>query len=111
MRTLLSIIATTMTAIANVTVVLIIIMFIFAVIGMQLFGSQYIPENFDSGEVPPWNFKDFLHSILLIFRILCGEWIEPLYDCMDVANSAGCIILFIATLIVGNIMVLISFYS
>ena len=29
-----------------------------------------------------WNFTDFFHSFMMIFRILCGEWIEPLWDCM-----------------------------
>lgn len=29
-----------------------------------------------------WNFNDFFHSFMMIFRILCGEWIEPLWDCM-----------------------------
>lgn len=29
-----------------------------------------------------WNFSDFFHSFMMIFRILCGEWIEPLWDCM-----------------------------
>ncbi|XP_071488688.1 LOW QUALITY PROTEIN: sodium channel protein 1 brain-like [Diadema antillarum] len=110
MRTLLSIIGTTLSAIANVSVVLLIIMFIFAVIGMQLFGASYVPENF-GGDVPPWNFTDFGHSFLLVFRILCGEWIEPLYDCMSVANTAGCIILFISTLVVGNIMILNLFLA
>jgi len=29
-----------------------------------------------------WNFNDFFHSFMMVFRILCGEWIEPLWDCM-----------------------------
>ena len=29
-----------------------------------------------------WNFTDFFHSFMMIFRILCGEWVEPLWDCM-----------------------------
>ena len=31
-----------------------------------------------------WNFTDFFHSFMMIFRILCGEWIEPLWDCMRI---------------------------
>jgi len=34
-----------------------------------------------------WNFKDFFHSFMMIFRILCGEWAEPLWDCMRAASS------------------------
>ncbi|XP_041464488.1 sodium channel protein 1 brain-like isoform X3 [Lytechinus variegatus] len=114
MRTLLSIIASAISVIGNVMIVLLIVMFIFAVIGMQILGGSYTPENFDVAtleEVPPWHFRDFHHSIMLIFRILCGEWIEPLYDCMNVANKPFCIILFIGTLIVGNIMMLNLFLA
>ena len=34
-----------------------------------------------------WNFTDFFHSFMMIFRILCGEWIEPLWDCMRVQKK------------------------
>ena len=34
-----------------------------------------------------WNFTDFFHSFMMIFRILCGEWIEPLWDCMRVQTK------------------------
>jgi hypothetical protein len=40
-----------------------------------------------------WNFTDFFHSFMMIFRILCGEWVEPLWDCMrcqqKVVSGAG----------------------
>lgn len=104
MRVLLSIIFSTLGAVANVSVVLIIIVYICAIIGMQLFGENYTPANFPDG-VPRWNFVDFPHSIMLVFRILCGEWIEPLYDCMNCSNTGLCILVFITTLMVGNILV------
>lgn len=104
MRVLLSIIFSTMGAVANVSVVLMIVIYICAIIGMQLFGENYVPANFPDG-VPRWNFVDFPHSIMLVFRILCGEWIEPLYDCMNCSNTGLCILVFITTLIVGNILV------
>ena len=36
-----------------------------------------------------WNFTDFFHSFMMIFRILCGEWIEPLWDCMRVQKNSS----------------------
>ena len=51
-----------------------------------------------------WNFNEFFHSLMLIFRILCGEWIEPLWDCMR-ANGEICMIVFLPTLVFGNFMV------
>ena len=54
-----------------------------------------------------WHFDDFFHSFMMMFRVLCGEWIEPLWDCMrinDVA-SAYCVVVFFPTLIFGNFVV------
>lgn len=90
-------------ALANLSVILAIIIYIFAVVGMQLFGSSYTPDKFD-GEIPRWRFTDFWHSFLLIFRIICGEWIEPLWDCMRAAGPAS-IILFIPAFILGHFIV------
>jgi voltage-gated cation channel len=82
MRVLLSIILSTIGALGNLTFILVIVIYIFAVIGMQLFGKDYTPQTFYPDPVPRWNFNDFFHSFMMIFRILCGEWIEPLWDCM-----------------------------
>ncbi|XP_070542290.1 sodium channel protein 1 brain-like isoform X2 [Ptychodera flava] len=118
MRMLITIIGNTLSSIGNLTVILFIIIYIFAVIGMQLFGSVYVIENFqEDGEIPRWNFIDFYHSFMMVFRILCGEWIEPLYDCMRGCRAAdnglegACIAIFIITLVVGNFMVLNLFLA
>lgn len=52
-----------------------------------------------------WHFNTFGHSFLMVFRILCGEWIEPLWDCMQVVSEAGCNAFFLGTLVIGNFMV------
>lgn len=82
MKVLLSIIISTIGALGNLTFVLVIVIYIFAVIGMQLFSKDYTAEKFEPDPIPRWNFSDFFHSFMMIFRILCGEWIEPLWDCM-----------------------------
>ncbi|XP_072038467.1 sodium channel protein 1 brain-like [Amphiura filiformis] len=112
MRNLLAIIGSTVGAIGNVSVVLIIIIYIFAIIGMQLFGKDYTAENFpDEGIHPRWNFRDFFHSLMMVFRILCGEWIEPLYDCMRASETGACIAVIIATFFCGNVMILNLFLA
>ena len=104
MKVLLSIIISTLGALGNLTFILLIVIYIFAVLGMQLFGKDYTTENFDPDPIPRsetentilvkfnlkyfrWNFTDFFHSFMMIFRILCGEWIEPLWDCMRVQKK------------------------
>ena len=59
--------------------------------------------------MPRWNFTDFMHSFMMIFRVLCGEWIEVMWDCLLVGD-ATCIPFFMATVIIGNLVVTISIY-
>ncbi|XP_078592375.1 sodium channel protein type 4 subunit alpha B-like isoform X2 [Branchiostoma floridae x Branchiostoma japonicum] len=108
MKMLLSIIGSSLGALANLTVVLVIIVYILAVLGMQLFGEQY--RTFYAGNMPRYTFVDFFHSFMMIFRVLCGEWIEPLWECMQAAGS-GCIPMFLVTLTLGNFMVLNLFLA
>lgn len=51
---------------------------------------------------------------MMIFRILCGEWIEPLWDCMRAEGENGastCFAIFLPTLVMGNFMVLNLFLA
>ena len=60
---ILTILSNTFGALSNLTFVLGIIIFIFAVMGMQLFGQSYsdkVCEKWDC-EMPRWNFTDFMH--------------------------------------------------
>ena len=54
MKVLLSIIISTLGALGNLTFLLIIVIYIFAVLGMQLFGKTYSEENFAPEPVPRW---------------------------------------------------------
>ncbi|XP_049787947.1 sodium channel protein 60E-like [Schistocerca cancellata] len=114
MKVLLSIIISTIGALGNLTFVLVIVIYIFAVIGMQLFAKDYTKERFHPDPVPRWNFTDFFHSFMMIFRILCGEWIEPLWDCMRAESEEGpetCFAIFLPALVMGNFMVLNLFLA
>ena len=57
MKVLLSIIISTLGALGNLTFLLIIVIYIFAVLGMQLFGKTYTPENFYPDPVPRQEFS------------------------------------------------------
>lgn len=59
---------------------------------------------FKDQELPRWNFTDFLHSFMIVFRVLCGEWIESMWDCLLVAEPT-CIPFFLATVVIGNLVV------
>lgn len=129
----------TIGALGNLTFVLCIIIFIFAVMGMQLFGKNYIgivykiwinesfrahwncffflriTDNvhfFPDQTLPRWNFTDFMHSFMIVFRVLCGEWIESMWDCLLVGDGdVSCIPFFLATVVIGNLVVLNLFLA
>ncbi|XP_076261228.1 sodium voltage-gated channel paralytic isoform X17 [Rhynchophorus ferrugineus] len=109
---LISIMGRTMGALGNLTFVLCIIIFIFAVMGMQLFGKNYWDnvDRFPDHQMPRWNFTDFMHSFMIVFRVLCGEWIESMWDCMHVGD-VSCIPFFLATVVIGNLVVLNLFLA
>jgi len=69
-----------------------------------LFASVYTEEKFGGDGVPRWNFNDFGQACMMIFRILCGEWIEPLYDSMR-ATGPESFLFFLTALVIGNFLV------
>lgn len=100
---LIGIIGRTMGALGNLCFVLAIIIFIFAVMGMQVFGANYTLK-WGADDLPRWNFTDFLRSFMIVFRVLCGEWIESMWDCIY-CSSFVCIPFFLLTMIIGNLVV------
>uniref|UniRef100_A0A8C9T0J8 Sodium channel protein n=1 Tax=Scleropages formosus TaxID=113540 RepID=A0A8C9T0J8_SCLFO len=111
---LIKIIGNSVGALGNLTLVLAIIVFIFAVVGMQLFGKNYkdcVCKIAKDCELPRWHMNDFFHSFLIVFRVLCGEWIETMWDCMEVAGQTMCLIVFMMVMVIGNLVVLNLFLA
>ncbi|XP_062389380.1 sodium channel, voltage-gated, type I-like, alpha [Sardina pilchardus] len=122
---LIKIIGNSVGALGNLTLVLAIIVFIFAVVGMQLFGTSYrknrckIIHSNDCDPnctvncfLPRWHMHDFPHSFLIVFRVLCGEWIETMWDCMEVhEGQAMCLTVFMMVMVIGNLVVLNLFLA
>nr|KAF6421154.1 sodium voltage-gated channel alpha subunit 11 [Molossus molossus] len=118
LNTLIKIIGHSVGALGNLTVVLAIVVFIFSVVGMQLFGSKFGCEkkistsyNHIDQSSRRWHMGDFYHSFLVVFRILCGEWIENMWECMQAANSCLCIVVFLLIMVIGKLVVLNLFIA
>uniref|UniRef100_U3JW60 Sodium channel protein n=1 Tax=Ficedula albicollis TaxID=59894 RepID=U3JW60_FICAL len=113
LNTLIKIICNSLGALSNLTLVLAIIIFIFAIVGVQLFGRNYALNCTKIAKdcKPRWHMKDFFHSFLVIFRILCGEWIETMWDCMVVAEPSLCLVVFLLVMVMGNLVVLNLFIA
>ncbi|KAF3856464.1 hypothetical protein F7725_017187 [Dissostichus mawsoni] len=111
---LIKIIGNSVGALGNLTLVLAIIVFIFAVVGMQLFGKNYkdcVCKINVTCVLPRWHMHDFFHSFLIVFRVLCGEWIETMWDCMEVAGQTMCLTVFMMVMVIGNLVVLNLFLA
>ncbi|VDO10623.1 unnamed protein product [Rodentolepis nana] len=78
----------TVQALPYVALLIAMLFFIFAVIGMQLFGKISLEQP---GQDPPWadgiihrsnNFRNFFYSLLVLFRSATGEsWHEIMLAC------------------------------
>ncbi|XP_012511279.1 PREDICTED: sodium channel protein type 7 subunit alpha [Propithecus coquereli] len=96
--------------------VLLLFTFIFfsAVFGMKLFGRSYkecVCHIDKDCQLPRWHMYDFFHSYLNVFRILCGEWVETLWDCMEVAGQSWCISFYMMVILIGNLLLLYLFLA
>lgn len=69
----------------------------------NLDNEQVFPDH----KLPRWNFIDIFHSFMVVFRALCGEWVESLYDCLLV-NDDTSIVYFCALAFIGSFVV--SYY-
>ncbi|XP_062971335.1 sodium channel protein type 10 subunit alpha isoform X2 [Cynocephalus volans] len=115
LNTLIKIIGNSVGALGNLTIILAIIVFVFALVGKQLLGEDYYKNrkmiSTPSDEWPRWHMHDFFHSFLIVFRILCGEWIENMWACMEVSQKSICLILFLTVMVLGNLVVLNLFIA
>ncbi|XP_034517659.1 sodium channel protein type 10 subunit alpha isoform X1 [Ailuropoda melanoleuca] len=115
LNTLIKIIGNSVGALGNLTIILAIIVFVFALVGKQLLGDNYRDNRHNisapNEEWPRWHMHDFFHSFLIVFRILCGEWIENMWACMEVGQKSVCLILFLSVMVLGNLVVLNLFIA
>ncbi|KAG8000693.1 Sodium channel protein type 2 subunit alpha [Nibea albiflora] len=76
-----------------------------------VFSAVLSVGNLVNCTLPRWHMSDFFHSFLIVFRVLCGEWIETMWDCMEVSGMAMCIIVYMMVMVIGNLVVLNLFLA
>lgn len=111
-RLFLKIVWASLRAVRNPMLLLVTAGFIFTVVGMQLFQRDYtagVCRISEDCELPRWHMSDFFHTFMMITRTLRGQWIECLWDCMQVTGRASgealCISFFFTVLVVGYLLV------
>ncbi|XP_028305146.1 sodium channel protein type 4 subunit alpha A-like isoform X2 [Gouania willdenowi] len=99
-------------SVQHLTLVLLVLVFLFVVVGLQLFRRDYT-ENVchisQDCELPRWHMSDLFHTFMMVCRILFGQWIETLWDCMMVSNTGLCVLYFILVLVLGKLLLLVLF--
>lgn len=109
---LLKIMWASLRALRNPTLLLVTASFIFTLVGMQLFQKDYksgVCRISHDCELPRWHMVDFFHTFMLIVRTLRGQWIECLWDCMEVTGTMSgqpwCLGFFSTVVVVGYLLV------
>ena len=83
LRAIFSTLLISLPSLGNVGALLFMVFFMYAVAGQQLFGGvtdgEFVTEHA--------NFRDFRHSILLLFRMSTGEsWNGIMHDCVEASG-------------------------
>lgn len=117
LRVLIDSIAFTVTSIGNYTVLLILFIYVYSLLGMQFFAGRLkfdpdteLPSK-ETGISPRANFDTLTWSSLTLFEILIGDnWNGVMYDCIR-AVGPGAVIYFITLIMFGNIVMLNLFLA
>ena len=99
----------------NLIILIVLLMFIFSLLGMQLFGGMYSPSSGYSPdpcpggvcpdpnllEKPPYHFDYCYPAMLTIFVLLTGEWVDVTESAAHVVGP-GVSIFFILVVLLGK---------
>ena len=129
LRNVLVVAVNTAAALTKLFVVSAIATTSFALLGLILFKSSYLNFACEDGpnacvQMPRRNFIDYCHrygrktlriiqdvisnrlfpSFVVVFHVLLGEWIEPMWDCIDRAGYI-CVPYFVLIFVLGYIVI------
>ncbi|XP_077010173.1 sodium channel protein type 7 subunit alpha [Tamandua tetradactyla] len=113
-RTLMLTLSNSLRALQSLVLLLLTFIFFSTVLGLKLFGLSYkvrVCKISQDCLLSHWHMHDFFHSYLTVFRVLCGEWIETLWDCMEVASPFRCIPFYMMVILIGNFLILYLFLA
>jgi len=113
----------TILEIGNFAILLLIFIFIYALIGMQIFANRmhfhpdsgnvirYGEPGYDEAEIPRSNFDTFAQAMTTVFQVLSGEnWNSIMYDGRR-ATSSMSVAYFISLVVLGVFIVMSLFLA
>ena len=104
---------------SNLLVLLTLIMTIFSLLGMQIFGAQYTPAvgfsdvpcpsgvcpNKMLSEHPYYQFDYFGPAMLTVFILMTGEWMDAMMPAIQAIGKSSCLF-FIICMLVGKYLIM-----
>ena len=90
--------------------ILVILLIVFGLLGVGMLRNYH--KDPETNLPLRWRMNDFKHAFMVVFRIQCGEWIENMWNCMRSTKLINvCIPLFIATVMLGQLILLNLFLA
>ncbi len=109
MKLLIRVIGETMASFAYVGMLLLVFLFIYSLLGMQLFGGKF---SFPQEGKPRQNFDSFHHAFLSVYQVLTVEnWQSLLYTSMRAQVPALVALFYVSWLFIGNYILLNLFLA
>uniref|UniRef100_A0A7S3G720 Ion transport domain-containing protein n=1 Tax=Palpitomonas bilix TaxID=652834 RepID=A0A7S3G720_9EUKA len=106
MRTIINTILQSIPSFAYIALLLVLLMFMYAVMGMQLFGGKFY---FPYEEERRAHFDTFLWAFVTVFQIITLEgWVQVMFDAVRVTSTAAA--LYFATLVLIGIYILLNLF-
>ena len=106
LQEIVKIIGHSLASLVYIGLLLLLFMFIFAILGMQLFGGKF---DFEDGQESSVSFDTFLDAVIAVFLVLTvEEWNLVMYDGMRALGPAAS--LFFVLWLVGGVYILLSLF-
>ena len=110
LRSILSCVLRSLEAVLQLLALFALILFIFALLGVQLFGLAFTPENgFD--EVPRTNYDTTAQAMMTVFVVMSGENWNDVWSDTKLAVGAWSAAYYVLMVVVGNYVVLNLFVA
>lgn len=95
-------------AVANFGILLLLLMYIYALLGMNLFGGKLIGED---GQPPRGNFDSMFSSFIAVFQVATREnWHVHLYNAMNSEAGVGPAVIYFVTLLMLTNYILLALF-
>lgn len=101
LRKIMAVIQITVPALGSVSIVVVLAVFFFSILGMQMFGGKFCV----SSEYASANYDSFFRSMLSVFAVITlDDWPTQMYNAVKGTNALA-ITYFVLLIVIGNFIV------